>query len=260
MDEWNDRTLEQLDTTMNLGHVIVIRDTKINEGWDFNMRNASRIRSGPNKVEVQGKPHERTQLTLAQSHLDFCNRHRPTGVENVKVPLVTVVHPDFRDPEKVFNMLDAPQSTPLIHIPRQKCAIVTSRMLTFTDHSNSDLDYGSMAVKARMESFLASELTTQERELDFNIQKGLNWAIISQKFSMTMGHVDTAGVYTAIGILTGDKYWAILKTALTGQTEIDVDNIEYFVELGDRDIESLPGGSKAWIALVLRAGDILCVT
>lgn len=116
-----------------------------------------------------------------------------------------------------------------------------------------------MAVKARRESFMAEELTTLEREIDFQILKGQNWSIISQQFSMTMGHVDTAGVYTGIGVLAGEKLWGVRKTVLTGRTEIDVDNIEYFVDLENRDINSLPGGKTDWIAIVLRAGDILCV-
>lgn len=132
MDEWNARTLTQLDASMDLRHVIIIRDAKVNDGWDFNMRCAAKIRSGPNKVEVQGAPYHsigRQPSVTDHLHVDFANRHRGTGVENVKVPLVNVVHPDFRDPHKVLNMLDAPQSTPLIHIPRQTCAIIAHRTI-----------------------------------------------------------------------------------------------------------------------------------
>lgn len=96
-----------------------------------------------------------------------------------------------------------------------------------------------------------------ERGLDFNIQRGLNWGIISQMNSMTLGHVDTAGVYTAIVILAGIKYWAIRKTVLEGRTEIDVDDAEYFVDLNERDLKDLPGGATDWVPILLFPVDML---
>ena len=85
----------------------------------------------------------------------------------------------------------------------------------------------------------------------------MNWSIISQKHAVSLGHVDTAGVYTAVVILSGVKYWAIRKTALAGRQEVDVDDVEYFVDLNERDLNSLPGGRTNWIPVLLFPGDIL---
>ena len=122
----------------------------------------------------------------------------------------------------------------------------------------SDIDYGMLAMKARREA-VEENGGTPELALDAEIRKGLNWAIISQKHALSLGHVDTAGVYTAIVILTGVKYWAIRKTALEGRQEIDVDDAEYFVDLSTRDLKDLPGHSTDWVALLLFPGDVLSV-
>lgn len=119
-----------------------------------------------------------------------------------------------------------------------------------------DLDYGSLALNARLEKH-ASKATDIEQTREFENQLGLNWGIISQKHAVTLGHVDTAGVYTAITILTGVKYWAIRKTALEGRKEKDCDDIEYFVDLEKRDFASLPGEPTDWVAVLLFPGDVL---
>lgn len=112
-----------------------------------------------------------------------------------------------------------------------------------------------MALRARAEQCL--DPTGDEAALDIEIQTGLNWGIISQENAISLGHVDTAGVCTGIVILSGHKLWAIRKTALTGRTEIDVDDTEYFVDLENRDFGSLPGGASEWVAIMLFAGDVL---
>lgn len=114
-----------------------------------------------------------------------------------------------------------------------------------------------MALKARQERCV--EPTAAEIALDIEIQTGLNWAIMSQANSISLGHVDTAGVCTAIVILAGVKIWAMRKTALMGRTEIDVDDTEYFVDLTDRDFASLPGAASDWVMLILFPGDVLYV-
>ena len=117
------------------------------------------------------------------------------------------------------------------------------------------MDYGLKAAKARKE--YCDGGGPAENELEHRIQEGLNWGIISQQHATTLGHVDTAGVYTAVVILTGVKLWAIRKTALEGRTEKDVDVVDYFVDLADRDLESLPGGATNWLPIILFPGDIL---
>ena len=85
----------------------------------------------------------------------------------------------------------------------------------------------------------------------------MNWGIMSQKHAVSLGHVDTAGVYTAIAILSGAKYWAVRKTALDGNQEMGPDDIRYWERLEQRDLKSLPGGESAWVPLLLLPGDIL---
>lgn len=116
------------------------------------------------------------------------------------------------------------------------------------------MDLGTLAFTARREA--VTDIGTAELSLEASFQTGLNWAIISQMNSWSDGHVDTAGVFTAIVVLTGAKYWAIKKTLLPRE-EPDVDDTDYFVELGDRDLETLPGGAAAWTAVLLFPGDIL---
>lgn len=107
-----------------------------------------------------------------------------------------------------------------------------------------------------------------EDALEAALHTGLNWAIMSQGHSFSAGHVDTAGVHTGILVLTGHKLWAIRRTLLYPERdeagneiepEIDVDDVEYFVDLAGRSLEDLPGGSAAWVAVLLFPGDILCV-
>ena len=146
------------------------------------------------------------------------------------------------------------------------------------------MDYGSKAAKARKEYCEGGG--PAENELEHRIQQGLNWGIISQQHATTLGHVDTAGVFTLAGVLSGIKLWAIRKTALYGNREMDVDNVEYFVDLIDRDFEGIPiaedrasseertmrmvdealgripdykGQEDAWFVTLLFPGDILCV-
>lgn len=118
-----------------------------------------------------------------------------------------------------------------------------------------------MAYKARQQE-LKDQIIPGDPEgaLDAGFLYGLNWAILSQQYSVTQVHVDTAGVFTAISMLSGSKIWAIRRTLLDGKGDHpDVDDAEYFVELGDRDLKDLPGGEAAWISIVLFAGDVLCV-
>lgn len=98
-----------------------------------------------------------------------------------------------------------------------------------------------------------------ERALDAGFLTGLNWAIISQQHSVSNGHIDSAGVFTGIIVLSGCKYWAIRRTLLDKYREKDVNYADYFVSLQDRDMDTLPGGRDAWFAVVLFPGDILYV-
>ena len=113
-----------------------------------------------------------------------------------------------------------------------------------------------MAIRARQEA-CRNQLGIVENNIDAGFHKGLNWAIVSQKHSMSLPHVDTAGVYTAVVILTGKKHWAIRKTALGGQRDVDVDDLDYIIDLDKRDFHSLPGGAPAWLVVTLCAGDIM---
>ncbi|VDC00247.1 unnamed protein product [Peniophora sp. CBMAI 1063] len=223
LSQWYDLPLGAIESSMGSGNVVIIRDSHLNAGWKFGIASASRIRSGATPVQVQ----------------DFANKYRPSGVTHRWVSLADVVHDDYRDPQRVYNLLSAPQTSPLVPIPRQ-----------------SDLDYGSLALRAREEA-LDSVRGSAEWKLDIDIATGLNWAIISHKHALSLGHVDTAGVHTAIVILDGVKYWAIRKTVLEGRTEIDVDDAEYFVDLAARDIRSLPGEPTDWVAVLLFPGDVL---
>lgn len=92
--------------------------------------------------------------------------------------------------------------------------------------------------------------------MDQRILSGSNWAIISQKHAVSLSHIDTAGVFTAIVVLSGIKYWAIRKTALDGG-ECDVDDADYWIDLSKRDYKTLPGGPDAWITTLLFPGDML---
>ena len=129
------------------------------------------------------------------------------------------------------------------------------------------------------------DITPLEHRLEDSIRTELNWAIAGQKHSHTSPHVDTAGVFTLVGVLSGIKLWAIRKTALYGNREMDVDNVEYFVDLIARDFDGIPiedrgedsdserrriidealglipgykGQEDAWFATLLFPGDILC--
>ena len=128
--------------------------------------------------------------------------------------------------------------------------------MQLTNDVDSDIDFGTMSLRARFD-LLEDQLTDLERGMELGFSTGQNWGIISQEYAISLGHVDSAGVRTAIAILDGMKYWAIRKTALEGHKEMDVDDFRWFVELGDRDLESLPGGKAAWVALVLYPGDVL---
>ena len=113
-----------------------------------------------------------------------------------------------------------------------------------------------MVIRARQEA-CRNHLGIVENNIDTGFHKGLNWAGVSQKHSMSLPYVDTAGGYTAIIMLTGEKNWAIRKTGLDGPRDKDVDDIDYIVDLDKRDLESLPGGGAAWLVITLRKGDVL---
>lgn len=127
-----------------------------------------------------------------------------------------------------------------------------------------------MAFKARRELLLNHpKLGVDEDALESGFHTGLNWGIMSQAHSMSAGHVDTAGVFTAISVLSGHKIWAVRRTLLSpevdeegneAEREIDVNDVEYFVDLTERDFASLPGGSAAWAIIVLFPGDVLYVS
>ncbi|KZV61101.1 hypothetical protein PENSPDRAFT_671229 [Peniophora sp. CONT] len=222
LKEWNDRSLDKIEASMHLGHVMLIRDSGVNGDYAWDMRSATKIKSGANPLECQ----------------DYCDPNQPSGLRHSMEPLTALMNPT---PDRILNCLNAPQQTPLVKIPRQ-----------------DELDTGSLAYNTRFEK-VSRDVGEDELKFDGGFATGLNWAIISQKHAVSYGHVDTAGVYTAIAILTGIKYWAIRKTALQGKTEIDVDVADYFVDLTDRDFESLPGGDSAWVTLVLFPGDILII-
>lgn len=52
--EWANKPLEEIEKSMDRGHVFVIRNTTLNEGWDFDMRSATKIKTGTAPAEVQG--------------------------------------------------------------------------------------------------------------------------------------------------------------------------------------------------------------
>lgn len=139
-------------------------------------------------------------------------------------------------------------------IPRQQYVHEFFTLVRKNDIGLSDLDLGTLAFTARQEAVF--DIGEAERSLEATLLSGLNWAIISQAHAFSDGHVDTAGVYTAILVLTGIKYWAIRKTSLP-RDDMDCTDTEYFVNLAERDLESLPGGAAAWTAVLLFPGDIL---
>ncbi|VDB96858.1 unnamed protein product [Peniophora sp. CBMAI 1063] len=232
MDEWMSESLEDIEAMMGEGFCFHIRDTGLDRGWDWNVKSAERLKSGASFVDAQ----------------EFVNPHHNGGVQHYWLPVGDMINPMRRDYTKVVNCLNLPLNGTVVPIPRQH-----------------ELDIGSLAYQARKEAVKARQenpsrpLGVFELGLDASVITGLNWSIISQAHSWTDGHVDTAGVFTAIVVLTGVKYWAIRKTLLTGDKDDDIDvfDCSYFEELNDRDLDSLPGGSAAWVAVLLFPGDIL---
>ncbi|KZV58982.1 hypothetical protein PENSPDRAFT_672680, partial [Peniophora sp. CONT] len=222
LKSWNDARIEDIEKSMHDGHVFIIRDTNLNAAWDYNMDSGIKLKTGATRLDAQ----------------DFKNPNKANGIEHSKVPLSRLIYPE---PDRVLNCLSLPQPKPVEELPRQR-----------------ELDIGTLAIRARQEK-LMFKMGPAEHELESGFHTGLNWAIISQKHAVSFGHVDTAGVYTGILILAGIKYWAIRKTAVKGREEMDVDDVEYFVDLNGRDLESLPGGAAAWMAVVLFPGDVLII-
>lgn len=56
LSEWNERPIEEIEKSMKLNHAFIIRSTGLNAGWNFDMRSATKIKGGPQLVEVQGTP------------------------------------------------------------------------------------------------------------------------------------------------------------------------------------------------------------
>ncbi|WP_241380165.1 hypothetical protein, partial [Escherichia coli] len=77
-----------------------------------------------------------------------------------------------------------------------------------------------------------------------SIAEGLNWAIISQAHAFSDIHWDTAGAWTAVAILHGIKFWAVRKTPPSGSA-LGFDMVDYWVNLAEHDLDSLPGGRSA---------------
>lgn len=65
----------------------------------------------------QAPPVNVAELIIAA---DFSNAYAPSGLEHIKIPLADMIDPDRRDPNKVYNFLNAPQQTPVVKIPRQE--------------------------------------------------------------------------------------------------------------------------------------------
>ncbi|KZV58972.1 hypothetical protein PENSPDRAFT_695576, partial [Peniophora sp. CONT] len=106
LKEWNDRGIDKIEASMHLGHVMIIRDTKLqeNEGWAYDMDSATTIKTGSSPVDVQ----------------DYCRVHKPSGIKHYEESILSLVDPDKRQPNRILNCLNAPQQSPLIRIPRQK--------------------------------------------------------------------------------------------------------------------------------------------
>ena len=119
-DAWDDLPNSEIQEAMDRGHVLIIRGTDKNKHWKWDINSAGKIRSTTTPVEVQCRStRQRLTATSADQRLAaFQNRNLGTGVQNIHVPLASLVDDRYRDPGKVYNMLNAPQSVPLVQIPR----------------------------------------------------------------------------------------------------------------------------------------------
>ena len=61
--QWAEKPIAEIDESMRLGHVFVVRDTGLNEGWDWNLDSVEKIKIGPSPVEVQGERHTHTYFS-----------------------------------------------------------------------------------------------------------------------------------------------------------------------------------------------------
>ncbi|KZV58951.1 hypothetical protein PENSPDRAFT_695608 [Peniophora sp. CONT] len=106
LKEWNDCGIDKIEASMHLGHVMIIRDTKLqeNEDWVYDMDSATRIKTGSSSVDVQ----------------DYCKVHKPSSIKHYEESIFSLVDPDKHQPNRILNCLNAPQQSPLIRIPRQK--------------------------------------------------------------------------------------------------------------------------------------------
>ena len=122
MDEWQKIEWSHVELSMSRGHTILVTDTKLNDGWEFNMRSAKDIRQGTLPVEVQGEGLVRITERSSNEIVDFAAPEEPSGIQMSNVYLRSIVDPEHRDSNKVYNMLNAPQRGPLVQIPRRRWA------------------------------------------------------------------------------------------------------------------------------------------
>lgn len=122
LTDWYKEPIEKIEERLGEGRVMIIRNTGLDSGWDFDMPSASRILSGASWVEAQGTLYNADicRLVSLTYRTDFCDPRASGGIQHVKLPIAEMIMPERRDPNKVYNFLDAPQQTPLVKIPRQE--------------------------------------------------------------------------------------------------------------------------------------------
>ena len=52
--EWMQRPIADIDKSMERGHVMVVRQTGLDEGWNWDIDSVNRVKIGPSMVDVQG--------------------------------------------------------------------------------------------------------------------------------------------------------------------------------------------------------------
>lgn len=56
MQEWNELPTSELRLNMKWGVCMLIHDTGLNAGWDWNMQSACRLKTGASFVDTQSMP------------------------------------------------------------------------------------------------------------------------------------------------------------------------------------------------------------
>lgn len=118
LQEWQELDIEAIDENMRVGKCMLIRDTKLNVGWNYDMDSAVRIKSGASLLDVQGMfAVTFRRCNGAEQNIEYSSPHLPGGIEHVMEPLSKIIN---GSDDRVLNCLSAPQQAPLVQIPRQK--------------------------------------------------------------------------------------------------------------------------------------------